>query len=172
MRRALRERIEAPGFVVSLQDADLAAEERLEEGRFLVVNGYFAAGVYLLGYVAETLLKTAYVRVAHPRARPGYNLGAALREAHIVGGVLLPYTDPDGFHSIRFWAMLLEGVRRGQEREMAAVLRLPFEAHTEYLHRYWKVDMRYLPGDVRPAEAVQYESSVLWLRTNHVAFWS
>ena len=161
-----------PGFVTTLQDADLATEDRLREGQFLVANGFPAAGVYLMGYVAETLLKTAYVRIAHPRARPGYNLGASLREARVVGDVLLPYIDADSFHSIRYWAMLVEAVRRGQGREMPDALRLPFEAHTEYLHRYWKVDMRYLPADVLPSEAVQYEQSVLWVRVHHTDLWS
>ncbi len=40
-----------------------AADARLAEGEALVDGGYSDAGIYLLGYVAEMVLKTAYCRV-------------------------------------------------------------------------------------------------------------
>ena len=172
MRLTTRLRIEQPGFVTTLQAVALASEEKLAEGQFLIANGFWSGGVYQLGYVAEMLLKSAFIRVAHPRARPGYNVGNALREAQTIGDVLIPAVDRDGYHSTRFWAMLIEATQRGQGRELTAPLLPELEQRTERIQAQWKVDMRYLPGDTLEAEAVQFEQDVLWLDAHQAELWS
>src|SRR5437867_10424866 len=53
----------------TVDEFDLAAEERYWDGCQLVTGGHELAGIYLLGYVAELILKHACFRT--DRARPG-----------------------------------------------------------------------------------------------------
>lgn len=47
----------------TLQEVYLAAESRYRKGCFLLDGGQWDGGIYLLGYVAEILLKLAYCRL-------------------------------------------------------------------------------------------------------------
>ena len=53
----LRRRIQSTPETV--QDFELAAEQRFWDGMQLLVSGHLFAGIYLLGYTAEILLKLA-----------------------------------------------------------------------------------------------------------------
>jgi len=99
----LRQRLEAVPETV--QEFDLAAAQKNREGAALVAAGYNGAGIYLLGYSAEMLLKNAYFRYtgASWADRVGPRLGSALT----AGRILIPLVPHEGYHSLRFWASLL-----------------------------------------------------------------
>lgn len=55
---SLRSRLESQPETI--QEFELAAEERYYEGLELMVSGRSGGGVYLMGYVGEMILKVAY----------------------------------------------------------------------------------------------------------------
>ena len=94
----LRQRLEAVPETV--QEFDLAAAQKYREGTALIAAGYNGAGVYLLGYSAEMLLKNAYFRYTGAswadRIQP--RLGLALA----AGRILIPLVPHEAYHSLRF----------------------------------------------------------------------
>ena len=172
MRLPIRLHIEQAGFTITLQNVEQALESRLEEGRLLIASGLFDGRIYLLGYVAEMLLKIGYMKVVSPGIRPTANVGSYNKQALTVGKTLNPYIDADGFHSILFWAVLIEGIRRGKNLPLPSSFAIEFEQRTRRLQQNWKVDMRYLPPRATLAEATEMLEDVLWLRREQSAIWS
>ncbi len=166
---ALRGRLSV--ITETIQEFNLAADEKYREGQHLVAGGDLGAGIYLLGYAAEMILKNAYFRFT------GAGLGDAtqprLAPARSVGGRLIPAIRDEFYHSLRFWAMLLQAVRTDQGRPWADTeFVLEFERCTERLYNSWWVEMRYRCNQANPDEALQVLSDVGWLRTHLTILWS
>ena len=171
---ALRSRLSV--LPETVQEFDLAIAERYSEGQRLIIAGSASGGVYLLGYVAEMLLKNAYFRFTGARLSDevGPRLGpakAAGRDRY--GNGLIPNIDHEAYHSLRFWAMLLQAKRTEQEQSWANIdFTLEFERCTERLYNNWWVEMRYRRSLAKPEEALQALNDVGWLRTNQRTLWS
>ena len=162
-------RIRLEGIAETLQEFELALEDRFAVGQHLIVNGYPDAGIYLLGYVAEMLLKTIYFRFTG--AGPADLVGPRLAPARTVGRMLLPQITDEHYHSLRFWAMLLQAERDRQGRPLPVNIALLFEVCTERLHNNWFVEMRYRRNQAMTAEALAVLSDVGWLRANRLDLW-
>jgi hypothetical protein len=150
--------------------------EKYAEGQRLIATGDFSAGIYLLGYAAEMLLKNAYFRFTgaslldevEPRLSPAKTAG---RDKN--GNGLIPNISCESYHSLRFWAMLLQAKRIQQGRPWPdSRFTLEFERCTESLHNNWWVEMRYRRSVAKPEESLQILSDVGWLRTHQTVLWS
>ena len=90
----------------TIQDLVLAAELRYWDGLELMVQRRLDAGVYLMGYTAEMLLKTACFFV--DGARPGEAAQPRLAPTRRLGRAIFPAVPDESFHSLSFWAAALE----------------------------------------------------------------
>lgn len=160
----------------TVQEFELAAAEKYSEGQRLIVAGNTGAGIYLLGYAAEMTLKNAYFRFtgAGLADEVGPRLAPARRAGRGPGGSgLIPAIPDEFYHSLRFWAMLLQAARAAQSRSWTDNgFTLEFERCTERLYNQWWVEMRYRRDAATLNEALQVLSDVGWLRTHFVALWS
>lgn len=170
---SLRSRLENTPETV--QEFGLAAVEKYSEGQRLI-TGNPGAGIYLLGYAAEMLLKNAYFRFTGaslsdevgPRLGPAKTAG---RDRH--GDGLIPNNEHEAHHSLRFWAMLLQAKRAEQGQSWVDIdFTLEFERCTERLYNNWWVEMRYRRDLATPNEALQVLSDVGWLRAHFMDLWS
>ena len=165
----------------TIQEFDLAAAERYSEGQQLIVAGNTGAGIYILGYAAEMTLKNAYFRFTgagladevEPRLAPARSAGRGLNSNNLFTPGLIPLIKDESYHSLRFWAMLLQETRGAQGRAWADnEFTLEFERCTERLYNQWWVEMRYRRDLATQNEALQVLGDVGWLRTHFITLWS
>ncbi len=158
----------------TVAEMEAAAEDRYQEGKNLVQQGYFHAGIYLLGYAAEIWLKTAICRVdaaslltdtIESRVGP-----ARYRWQRLFGGRL-----PSG-HDLLFLALALEDERRlagkPQLDSVSPILSRIFNSLVGLLYDHWFVEMRYRHQDASAEEAEKVLDSIEWLKNNYVFLWS
>jgi hypothetical protein len=166
----LRARLES--IPETLQEFDLALEERFREGQVLVNSGNArdaSAGIYLLGYAAEMLLKGAYFRFEG--AAPGDLIAPRLGPARAAGRRLIPAIPYENYHSLLFWAKLLQVTRVVQGQPLPFAVAVPFLAYARRLHGQWWVEMRYRRNEAHAVEARSVLADVIWLRANRFGLW-
>jgi len=163
----LRRRLEAVPETV--QEFELAAGQKYQEGVVLAAGGYAGAGTYLLGYSAEMLLKSAYFR--YTGARPADLVQPRLAAALTAGRRYIPPVPHEAYHSLRFWSLLLREVRRQQNRPLPAAVDASFVSRTRRLYQSWWIGMRYRRDQATSLEAGSVYSDVTWLRDNYIALW-
>ncbi|MCK4342466.1 MAG: hypothetical protein KAY37_12170 [Phycisphaerae bacterium] len=151
----------------TLQEMELAAELRFGEGLQLLYEGWRSGGVYLLGYVAEMLLKISYFR--YRGANPSDLV--SLAPARTAGQVLIPGIAYESYHSLRFWAALLFETRRWQGRPLPAEVADPFVQRTRRLYQTWWVEMRYRQDYADEWDVENVLSDVTWLRDHYALLW-
>lgn len=163
----LRQRLEA--IPETIQEFEFAAREKAQEGRALISAGYNGAGIYLLGFSAEMLLKTAYFRCTgagwFDRIQP--RLGLALTAARI----LVPYVPHESYHSLRFWASLLRETRRHRHKALPPLLDAQFVSRTRRLHQNCWIGLRYRRDQATLLEAATVQEDVAWLQRNYLSLW-
>ena len=164
---SLRSRLSATAETV--QEFEIALREKYQEGQGLIAGGNNGAGIYLLGYSAEMLLKNAYFRLTGAIITD--EVEARLSPTRKAGKVALEGISDESYHSLRFWAMLLQ-----HERTFQGLLPLPFEQEfelrTERLYSNWWVEMRYRHDLSFIADAIDVVDDVGWLLNNYVALWT
>ncbi len=164
----LRKRLEL--VAETLQETELAAEQRLREGEALWRAGRFGAAVYLFGYAAEMLLKNAYFRYRGSPSTMAISFGLlGTAKAHAMAlGVA---ADPETYHSLRFWAALLRAERARTNRPMPGGLDQPFVQRSRRLYQNWWIAMRYRADRVSAREVQIAFDDVTWLHDNYRSLW-
>lgn len=153
----------------TLQDLELAAADRLDEAKTLVIMGQTTGGAYVGGYVAEMVLKMATFRInGHgPGDAVWPLLAPARRRATAAYGGALEHHN---YHSVRFWALLLAADRRRLGR--------PSPLATQAVNRalliddIWAVSMRYRSSLVESEGAKKLLEEVGWMHSNRLRLWS
>ena len=153
----------------SLLSFELAANAKYLEGHDLMFRGYGGAGMYLMGYSAEMLLKSAYFRFSG--AQPGDRIAALLGPAKQTAQRLIPGISPEGNHSLRYWALLLKAKRNRQNNPIPVALDASFVSRTRRLYQNWWVAMRYRPDSSEPLEVLSFLDDMNWLRANYEKLW-
>jgi hypothetical protein len=144
----------------------LASNDKLWEGLELLVAGRAAGGVYLLGYVAEMVLKNACLQLrgalpsddAWSRIVPIRSLGSLSKIRH------------ENYHSLLFWYQALGTVRAAAGKPpLPSLLDRELFHRLSRVHSTWAVAMRYYPDGYIPS----FESSSLfydveWIYNNRL----
>lgn len=156
----LRYRLQAEPETV--QDLEIACEQRYWEGLELLVAGYRGAGIYLLGYAAEMILKQACFLV--DGARPFDHVASRLAPVASWARHHLPGLQHEHYHSLRFWAAVLQVKRQLGGQPLEAPLRDRLRQRTNRIFGIWTVAMRYRPDRSLPREARAVYDDVTWLR--------
>lgn len=167
---SLRARLQPPALE-TVAEMEAAAQARYEEGQELIRSGFFDGGIYLLGYVAEMLLKTAICRI-DPFAVPTTLVTVGLRPARSAWMQIFPGDKWDG-HNLLFLSLSLENERRVKT---LARLHLGTERTFNYwvnlLYDHWFVSIRYRHREATQTEAIDVISGVEWLRNNYNSLWT
>ena len=126
--------------------------------------GHEAGAIYLLGYVAEMLLKTAYFRVTGVPSSQDIapHLTAARRNASWRGGNL---------HDLRSWFVLLNDARSFRGNPWGAAVAATIERHVLIVVSHWRESSRYTSLTATDAELEEAFLSVDWLLDNHDVLW-
>ena len=150
---------------------EAAAEEKYEDGFNLMASSSPGNGLYLMGYAAEMLLKSAYFRLIGlgetvPITRQ--HLQQARSEAKSAGVV----TVDEQFHNVEFWGELIIKIRLGQSRGFSETFAASLKHHTKRLAQNWFVDLRYqsLQG-ISKQDLEDALDDVIWIKSNHEKFW-
>lgn len=168
------------GFIMPLRDLNeatgetilefqAAAEDRYWEAISLMMDGHLAGGVYLIGYVAEMLLKSAYFSVRGerltaqiwPLLAPAWNVGVG----YFPGSFSQHNRE---YHNLDFWARLLREERRRRGVSLPWHKDAEYLDHTRRLYVTWWVEMRYRHAQATPQDAEDALEAVSWLRKHYV----
>ena len=153
----------------TLQDFELAAQDRYWEGLELMVAGREPGGVYLLGYTAEMLLKLASFRLES--VRPTDPVKPRLAPVRQWMKQTCPGIDSEGFHSLVFWATYLRTKRRQQGRPLDPLTESQLAERTRCLYAVWTVEMRYRSLRRPASDWRSAYDSVEWIRENYLRLW-
>jgi len=126
--------------------------------------GHEVGAIYLFGYVAEMLLKTAYFRVTGvpPGQDIAPHLTATRRNAFLRGGNL---------HNLPGWFDLLNDVRYFQGKAWPVVTAALIERHVLTVNAHWRESLRYASLSATNAELEEVLTSVDWLLGNYNVLW-
>ena len=158
LRRALQSVAE------TVQDLELAAEQKYWEGLELMVAGRAGAGLYLMGYLAEMWLKVSWFQLGG--SAPADLVRPLLGPARAMGRRLFPAVSYEAYHSLRFWCYLLLSRHRRRGRRLNPRLKKQFTRHVRTLYSIWWIEMRYRPDRAGIREAQGVYEAVTWLRTH------
>lgn len=143
-----------------------AAEQRFWDGLTLATGGagHETGAIYLFGYAAEMLLKTAYFQVigVPPSRNIAPHLAAARRDASWRGGNL---------HNLQSWFALLNDARAIQGNSWDAVTAATVERHVLIVASHWREFLRYTSLSAADAELEEVLTSVDWLLGNSEILW-
>lgn len=156
--------------IETIRELQLAAAERYWEGVELLVAGRSAGGRYLLGYVAELLLKCAFFRLTGARLTDP--VAGRLVPARRLGRQLIPGVGDENFQSLRFWGSLLIAHRQRIERPLDAALASRLRQRTRRLYGNWQVELRYHPDVSGELERRSVLEDATWIRDHYTRLWS
>ena len=151
----------------TVQHYAMAAEDKYWEGLELILSERFGAGIYLMGYTAETILKHAYFRLIGSRPVDAPNLAGARQRARIE----TLSTPHENYHSVLFWGELVRAVHASTGRCWSPAFAAEFMRRVQGVYQVWWIEMRYRPDIATIDEAQQLLDDVSWLRTNHPNLW-
>ncbi len=135
----------------TLAKFEQAWKQRYIEGmRLLEDEATRTGGVYLLGYVAEMILKVAYFRFTG--ASSDDLLGNLLKAKAFKDASESVSADTESNHSLQFWTEMLIVTRNQNNRRLPTHLQDTLVGYGVTLHQNWKVDIRYQPLAVAAQE--------------------
>ena len=154
----------------TLAEFEQAWEQRYQEGlRLLEDEATRTGGVYLLGYVAEMILKVAYFRFIG--AASDDLLEALLTTISFKTAVKNMGVEPEFYHNPRFWTELLISTRKQNNRNLPAHLQYNLQMFAENLYDNWKVDIRYHSLMVEAQEWRDVKEATEWFYNHHASLW-
>lgn len=156
----LRHRIKSAPETV--QDLALAGDEKYWEGIELLAAGRPGAGIYLLGYSVEMLLKNACFLT--DGARPHELVGPRLGPVRSWARSQMPSVPDESYHSLWFWVQVLRKKRALLGRQLPAQIDAPLVQRVHRLYGIWIVEMRYKPDQALVREAESVYDDVTWIR--------
>jgi len=146
----------------TVQDLELAVDDKYWEGIQLLVAGRRGAGVYLLGYAVEMILKNACFLA--DGARPADLVGPRLAPIRSSARRALPGIPHESYHSLWFWLHVLRTKRASLGRPLPGDVDARLVQRVRRIYGIWIVDMRYKPDQALPREAESVYDDVTWIR--------
>ena len=83
-----------------------------------------------------------------------------------------PGIPDENFHSLLFWAEVLELTRNYAGRPLPAALLAMLHSSAARIGAEWWVEMRYRPTQAAAMYTIDVYNDVSWIRLNHHALWS
>lgn len=150
---------------------EAAATEKYEDGFNLMASASPGNGIYLMGYAAEMLLKSAYFRLID-LAEIMPITKQDLKNARADAVTLSVIASDEQFHNVEFWGELVIKKRAQQVRGLPVAVETELVRRTQRLTQNWFVEMRYrsLQG-VAKQDMEDILDDVIWIKSNHENFW-
>lgn len=159
----------------SIKKFELSAQHKYQAGLLLIEAGDETTGIEQLGYAAEMLLKSAYFRFVRPAIGlsriTSLITGSMLRAAAREGIRLHIRYDPESYHSLLFWALLLVAVRKDYSQPLPIETEREMLTRIRELHRLWMIEHRYQNKSYGAADVLRMYVNVTWLLENHKKLW-
>lgn len=158
----------------SIQKFERTAEGKYQSGLRLLDEDDDHTGVEQCGLAAEMFLKSAYFRVVKSSLRLRTNSALTkenLNYARAEGVWLAIGYDPESFHSLLFWALLIVRTRQDQGRGLEAGLETVLRQKMREMYRIWMIEHRYQPIAYHSQDVLLMRANVTWLRENHALLW-
>ena len=146
----------------TIQDLALASNEKYWEGIDLLAGGRRGAGIYLLGYAGEMILKIACFLT--DGAQPHELVGPRLGPIRTWAKSQIPDTPHESYHSLRFWLRVLRRKRELLGRQFARQFGVRINQRVYRIHGIWVVGMRYKPDQALHQEVQSVYNDVTWIR--------
>ena len=143
------------------QVVELALIDRYASAQQLMLVEEWDAAIYIFGYVAEMVLKTAYFRVRGNN--PSDTVALMLSPAKTRGQQIIPDIAHENYHSLDFWSALLRAERTQQQRPLLPAVEAQLISFTQTLYQNWMVEMRYHPNRASEANAQLVADAAEWL---------
>lgn len=153
----------------TIQDLELAAEQKYMEGVELLLAGRTGAGVYLMGYAAEMWLKNACF--LFDGALPGDPVLPLLQPVGKWRQRYHPQVDFEHFHSLWCWCLVLRSKRQRSGLPLSKKLDNKLVRRCRDIHHLWVVKMRYFPDQTTALEAHAVYDHVTWLQKHYRILW-
>jgi hypothetical protein len=153
----------------TLSDFLLAADQKYLEGLELMAADRLGAGIYLMGFTAEMLLKAACFRF--DGAGLGDEVADLLAPARDWLRSRLLRVDYESYHSLLFWCVLLQSKRSQSGRPLPLSLETELVGCVRRLYDTWWIDMRYRPDQATPVQAQNVYNDTTWIMDNYSSLW-
>jgi len=136
-----------------------AADERYWDGLELATcrQARHLGAIYLLGYVAEIVLKVAFFRVLGWPSKQSVDLKAL--KTHASWG-------RSNLHDVEELAKVLIAERANRKKAFNPVFAAQLQLHAKCLSTNWRETLRYNHSSASYAELAEVFQSVEWLRLN------
>ena len=154
----------------TVADFELAAESRYWDGCQLITQGHGLGGIYILGYVAEMILKHACFRT--DRARPADPVGGFFGPIRAWMNLRYPLVERESYHSLLFWRLYLRGKRRQTGSPLPNTLDWELVRRTAPSVFHLVGGSAYRDWTVRAAKAQMVYDDVTWMRDMRMRLWS
>ena len=150
---------------------EAAARHRYLDGLLLATSDRerLTGAMYLLGYVAEILVKTAYYRLrgVRPFDDVADELHGMRNRARTLG---FPWQG--NWHNLESLAGLLVVERAATGSPMEPLFAAEFQARAASVGGHWSEILRYKEAATFESELDEVFESVEWLVANHAQLWS
>lgn len=158
---------------VTLGEFEIAGEGRFQDAIILAKKGRRLAAMYLLGYVAEAVLKCAVYRLLGYAPNDLVRLGSGGTDdpRGIAHGVLGIPPLPRGLHNPDLWARIIVQLRRSLNLPHAPDLCDGLRDKAEQIDSNWRVSLRYNRERTMPSDFRALWKDVVWVRTHAETFW-
>ncbi|NOT00053.1 MAG: hypothetical protein HOP29_05450 [Phycisphaerales bacterium] len=149
--------------VESLQEIESAQSDRYWEAMALAVSdgGHSYGACYLLGYVIELAIKSAYYRFVG--ASPVADVGRHLQASGLKGRER---------HDLEAWYEILFSSRIQRGNPMDPVVAGAFKQRIQVAARHWREILRYRRAIPAESECNELLGIADWLIRNHRSLWS
>lgn len=164
----LRDRLPTHGYV-TLGEFEVAGDDRLGDAVALAKQGRRMGAIYMLGYVAEAVLKCAFSRLLDYGSDALIRLGAGgTDDPRELGRADLGVTEhAEGLHSPLFWARMVVELRIKTESALSAEAARALISKAQPIQSNWKVAMRYCRDRSDITDFREIWKDVMWVRTQY-----
>ena len=94
-----------------------------------------------------------------------------LRDAAREGTRLHIHYDPEGYHSLLFWGLLLAAVRKDHARPLPPKTEGELLTRMRELHRLWMIEHRYQNRTYGSTDVARMDIKVTWLIEHYEQLW-
>lgn len=159
----------------SIKKFEMSARHKYQAGLTLISGGDATTGIEQLGYSAEMLLKGAYFRFVRThiglRRITSTITGYMLRDAAREGTRLHIRYDPESYHSLLFWGLLLAAIRKDHARPLPPETEGELLPRVRELHRLWMIEHRYQNRTYGSTDIARMDINVTWLIEHYEQLW-
>lgn len=161
----------------TVHDLETAGRARFWDAMELAIAGRTYAAIYVGGYSAEMLLKSATFRLRG--AALHQPAGAFFGPAKAYGQARFSTISHENYHSIIFWQLSIIELRKDAGLPHGGGVFVELMLNSQTIFDYWNVAMRYRDSEAHPqlhaAATLKIEDFVAalsWIDRNHQALWS